>query len=224
MTAVESIASAATPAAPEVLRDGRQVLLRPARAGDAAQIQCFVRALSPQSRRNRFFSTLAELSHYLLRRLAEPAADEFVLLAWAGDGGESHVVGIVQYVPEEPLRAEFGVVVADAWQRSGLGTRLVRALIVGAAASGIRTLCAVMLADNTAMLALARRLGCALAADAEPGLVRMEKHLAPPPAPAITAARLPRRRPGQEFRGDEHGLGQRCCRYQRRRLSHWELP
>jgi RimJ/RimL family protein N-acetyltransferase len=150
----------------------------------------------------------------MLRRLIEPAyPGELVLLALAHGTGESGVVAMAQYAPEGPSRAEFGVVVADTWQRVGLGTRLVRALIERAAASGIRTLCAVMLADNGAMLALARRLGCTFAADAEPGLMRIEKRLPPPPAPAIAAAPWCRRRPGQEFRRDEHGPGQRCCRY-----------
>lgn len=173
-----SLAEIAVPAVPAEVRDGRQVWLRPVHAGDAGLVQSFVRALSPQSRRNRFLYGLTELPLYALQRLTQPDyPKEFGLLALAGVPDARSVVGMAQYALEEPGRAEFSVAVADAWQRQGLGTRLAQALINHASVIGIETLCAVMLAENRAMLALAMRLGCPVVGNPEPGLVQIEKRL-----------------------------------------------
>lgn len=165
-------------AQPTVVRDGREVLLRPVHAGDAASVQTFVRALSPQSRRNRFLCGLTELPSYVLRRLTQPDhPKELGLLAVAGGADASSVVGMAQYAPDGPGSAEFSVVVADAWQRQGLGMQLARALIHQASGLGVETLCAVMLAENRGMLALAGRLGFAITGSPEPGLVQVERLL-----------------------------------------------
>jgi acetyltransferase len=167
------------PAVSAAVRDGRQVLLRPVAAEDAGRIQSFVRALSPQSRRNRFLYGLTELPRYVLQRLTQPNyPNEFGLLAVAGGTDAGSVVGMAQYALERPGRAEFSVAVADAWQRQGLGTRLFQALVPHASGAGVETLCAVMLAENQAMLALAGRLGFPIVGNPEPGLVQVESPLA----------------------------------------------
>jgi acetyltransferase len=170
--------STAWGAQPVVVRSGREVVLRPVQAVDAEQVQAFVRALSPQSRRNRFLCGMTELPSYVLRRLTQPDhPKELGLLAVAGGSEASSVVGMAQYAPDGPGRAEFSVAVADAWQRQGLGMQLVRALIHHASGLGVETLCAVMLAENRGMLALAGRLGFAVAGSPEPGLVQVERLL-----------------------------------------------
>jgi len=175
----EALYGIAAAGAPATLRDGRRILLRPVRAGDAAAIQSFVRALSPQSRRRRFFSGLAELTPYMLRRLTQPVhPDDLGLVALADGAGAWSVVGMAQYALEEARCAELGVAVADAWQRQGMGTRFLRALTGHAMRSGIRTLCGVALAENRAALALFERLGWTALGSPEPGLVRVEKPLA----------------------------------------------
>lgn len=175
---MRSFAETALPAVTAAVRDGRRVLLRPVDAGDAGLVQSFVRALSPQSRRSRFLCGLTELPLYVLRRLTQPnEPKEFGLLAVAGGPDAPSIVGMAQYALEGPGRAEFSVAVADAWQRQGLGTRLVRALISHASGLGIETLCAVMLAENQAMLALSERLGFPVIGNPEPGLVQVEKPL-----------------------------------------------
>jgi acetyltransferase len=165
--------------APATLWDGRRILLRPVRAGDAAAVQSFVRALSPQSRRRRFLSGLAELTPYMLRRLTQPVhPDELGLVALADGGGACSVVGIAQCAREKARSSELGIAVADAWQGQGLGTRFVQALTGHALRSGIRTLSGVVLAENRAALAMLKRLGWTVLGSPEPGLVRVEKPLA----------------------------------------------
>src|SRR5262245_33521362 len=75
--------------------NGFPVLLRPIRPEDAARVQSFVRALSPQSRRSRFLSGLSELVPYMLQRLTQPDHPrEFGLIALAGGPDACSVVGM----------------------------------------------------------------------------------------------------------------------------------
>jgi acetyltransferase len=180
---------------PERLRDGRSVVLRPGRAGDAGLMQAFVRGLSPASRRQRFFSSIAELPPPLLGRLTTPRDPREVnLLALHGNSRGRTVVGMANCMAEDLDRAEFGIVVADDWQGVGLGRRLLETTVRYAARSGFDLLSAVTFAENAAMLALAARLGFAFAEDPDPDLVRIEKRLPAPVAAGspwgLTAARI----------------------------------
>jgi acetyltransferase len=168
-----------TPFAPATIaaRDGRRAVVRPVRPADAPLVQQFVRELSPQSRRNRFFAPVRELSPVQLERMTRfDGATGFGLVALAGaDGGQ--IVGIAQHAVCEPPFAELAVVVADDWQRQGLGERLVALLLAHAARTGIAAIQGVIMAANRPMLALAAKLGFVFEDAADPALVRVEKSL-----------------------------------------------
>ena len=137
------------------LRDGRAVALRPARPGDAPAVQQFVRGLSTATRRSRFFSPVRELSPEQLDRLTrvrEPR--ELALVAVTADGDATRIVAMAQHALCEPPNAEFAVVVDDAYQRQGLGERLVGELVHHAARAGLAALTGFVLADNWPMLTL----------------------------------------------------------------------
>ena len=159
-------------------RDGRRATVRPVRAADAPLVQQFVRALSPQSRRRRFFGPVRELSPAQLERMTRfDGSNGFGLAAVAGDDAP-RIVAMVQHAVSDPPFAELAVVVADDWQRQGLGERLVRMLLAYAAWTGIVAMHGFVAVTNQPMLALAVKLGFALEADADPALVRVEKPLA----------------------------------------------
>ena len=61
--------------------------------------------------------------------------------------------------------AEFAIAIDDEFQRRGLGMRLLKTLVTHASRRGIRSLFGEILADNHAMLGLARRLGFKLQAN-----------------------------------------------------------
>jgi acetyltransferase len=163
------------------LRDGGAVVVRSARPADGTAVQQFVRELSPLARRRRFFGALSELSPAQLDRLVGAQAPRALsLVALSANDGEPRIVAMAQYAPDEAEAAEFAVVVADAWQRRGLGARLLELLLERAAWAGVRTMNGFALAENGPMLALAARLGFVSAEDRDPDLVRLERPLAPP--------------------------------------------
>lgn len=158
-------------------RDGRRATVRPVRRADAPLVQQFVRALSPQSRRRRFFAPVRELSPAQLARMTLfDGSTGLGLVAVIGED-TPRIVGIAEHVLCDPPVAELAVVVADDWQRQGLGERLVRMLLSHAARTGIAAMHGFVAVANQPMLALASKLGFAFEEDADPDLVRIEKPL-----------------------------------------------
>ena len=168
------------------LSDGREVVIRTARAGDEPRIQEFVGRLSLTSRYQRFFLALHELSAPALEHLVHgDAQSEAALLAVTGQGD---VVGLVQYVGPETLEnAEVAVVVADAWRRIGLGAQLLMHLERVATAAGVEHVEADILRDNIAAIELARKLGARVGRSPNGGgLVRVVRPLSAATERALT--------------------------------------
>ena len=74
----------------------------------------------------------------------------------------------------DPTVAEAAFAVADAYQRRGIGTRLVEQLAQRAAAAGIERFLAEVLADNRDMLGVFEALGFELTRELEGGEVEVE--------------------------------------------------
>jgi acetyltransferase len=175
------------------LRDGRTALGGRARPGDRDAVQRFVRELSPLARRRRFFGAVAELSPAQLDRLTgvqDPR--DLSLVALAVNAGEPRIVAMAQYASAGSQPAEFAVVVADAWQRQGLGERLLKMLLARAAEAGLRAMSGSVLAENEPMLALAAKLGFETSGDGHPNSVRVTRPLPPPRRAAWLAEPLRR--------------------------------
>lgn len=145
----------------ESLTDGAIVTIRALGPDDAQAERAFVEALSPRSQRNRFFGRIAHPSEAFITQLT--CMDEATCVALAAVvpvRGTEMIVGVSRYALDESTGiAECAVVVADAWQDKGLGSRLMRRLIAVARDRGIRKLQSVDLADNTEMRSLAAFLG-----------------------------------------------------------------
>ena len=177
------------------LGDAREVLIRAARSGDEQSIQAFVGGLSLVSRYQRFFLSLRELPSAMLDHLLRPdPGGEAALLALNTHGDRcTEVVGLVQYgAASAGNSAEVAVVVADAWRRSGLATRLLSDLTQVAACTGVTHIEADILRDNFAAIQLASKLG------ANPGtspnghtLVRVSRALAVPAETRLPAGNQP---------------------------------
>jgi acetyltransferase len=173
------------------LRDGRAVVVRSAKRADGEAVQQFVRELSPLARRRRFFGALSELSPAQLDRLTGAENPRGLsLVALSAHAGEPRIVAMAQYATDDPGAAEFAVVVADAWQRQGLGARLLELLLGRAAEAGVQVMNGYALAENAPMLAFAARLGFVITDDRDPDLVRLERPLPPSRGARWVADRL----------------------------------
>jgi acetyltransferase len=161
------------------LRGSSAVVIRRVGAADAHALQQFFRNLLPASRYRRFLRVIRELPEDMLARFTRPdPAGEAVLVA-SFPHSPTRIIGMAQYA-NAGESSEIAVVVADAWQRQGLGYQLLDSLLNVAVEAGIEHIHADILADNHAMRQLAHKLGCEIAGNpAAPFLVRATKTLAP---------------------------------------------
>src|SRR4051812_42021184 len=105
------------------LRDGVRVRVRPIRPDDRDALVAAFDRLSPESRYRRFFGPIHELSPQVLDHLTRvDHADHEALVALDEDGA---IVAVARYVRTGPDESEPAVVVADDWQRRGLGAQLL---------------------------------------------------------------------------------------------------
>jgi acetyltransferase len=162
------------------LRDGRTVTIRPIRADDAPLEREFVQRLSGETRYLRFQKWVQSPSDRLIHFLTEVDYDRHLALvcAFEGEGGEE-VVGEARYVADTGGEScELGIVIADAWQKSGIAGLLMNALLEAARARGLKSMEGVVFSTNRDMLRFVRALG--FEAKPVPGdrtMVRIEKAL-----------------------------------------------
>jgi GNAT superfamily N-acetyltransferase len=123
-----------------------QVAIRPAVRADADGLRRFLAGLSATTSYRRFCMGLGPVPERLLALLLRRDRGQEVLLA-VHDG---EIVGHAMYgaVPGRAGTGELAVVVTDAWQRRGLGSRLVRTLLAAAARHDVREMGFSILADN----------------------------------------------------------------------------
>ena len=141
-----------------------ELSLRRLGPADAARVQAFVRRLSPQTRRERYFSAINELSPRQVERMTLGTARNLSL----GLFRQQEIVAIA-----ECAEGEFAVVVADAWQGLGIGEALLLRLLEHAREHRLPALHGLVRDGNRAMLRLAARLGFRSARDEDPGFVRV---------------------------------------------------
>jgi acetyltransferase len=92
----------------------------------------------------------------------------------AGERGGEKEVAVARYVTNpDGTSCEFAIVVADEWQRVGLGRYMMAQLIEVARARGLSSMSGEILASNMGMQKLAMQLGFAIEqSPADPALRR----------------------------------------------------
>jgi GNAT superfamily N-acetyltransferase len=127
---------------------------------DRGAIQAFFTRLSPATRYLRFLHAMREVPDGQLdAMLAFDPAFSAAVLAFHVDS-PCEVLGIAQYsATGTPEQCEAAVVVADPWQRKGVGQLLLKELARVARLGGFTHACAEILSENQAALELARRFG-----------------------------------------------------------------
>jgi GNAT superfamily N-acetyltransferase len=157
-----------------------QVQTRPVGPDDFDRFGRLWQRLSPETVYRRFLAPIRRLSAALVRHIVEVDHElREALVAVVDD----EIVGIAQYERprDDPSRADFAVLVQDDWQGIGLGTRLSDEIVSLAAARGVRTVVADVLASNDRMLAILRHNGPALHLHRESSVYEVELSLAEPP-------------------------------------------
>ncbi len=139
---------------------GPAVLARPLRHGDVRTVLAVFERLSERSRRARFNGPKPCLTRSDLRQLALADRTRHALVGHVE--GDPRPVAIARLV-RDGRSAEIAFAVADEYQRRGIGSALTAELIADARAAGITEVTAVVSSDNSAAIALLRRVVNALA-------------------------------------------------------------
>lgn len=149
-----------------MLADGRTIGLRPVMPGDGDAEQAFVGALSAASRHARFHCAVRALPEVTLRRFTQ--LDYRTHVAMVAEACDATIAPVIvadaRYcLHDDGEVAELAIAVADAWQRVGLGRRMMHELGQYARREGVRFLAGEILASNTPMIALVRSMNGGLA-------------------------------------------------------------
>jgi len=130
--------------------------IRSVRPADLTALSGFFEDLSVESRYLRFFAPVRPTSG-LLHMLSGGPANVHAVVAVVDGVIVGHAMAADQTEPADPCGArvtDVGVVVADAWQRRGVGTALMRALIARAQARGVTSLAMDVLPGNRRVIAM----------------------------------------------------------------------
>jgi len=163
---VSATAERAPEATDVILRDGSTLRLRAPAAEDAEALLEFFSGLSERSRYLRFHGFPA-LGPKLVEPLLAPDWQERGALLGSLDG---RIVAVANWVRlRDPRAAEVAFAVGDAFQRRGIGMRLLEQLAARTAAAGIEEFVAEVLHDNATMLGVFRDAGFAVTRAGEGG-------------------------------------------------------
>jgi RimJ/RimL family protein N-acetyltransferase len=143
------------------LPDGASILIRPIRPDDKRMLEDGLRHLSDESVQRRFLTLKRSFSRAELRYLTEVDGRDHVALVaeYPGDPAR-RLIAVGRFVrwSDDPEAAEVAIVVADDWQRRGVGTALTDMLADEARLLGIRRFTATMASENVAAHKLMRKL------------------------------------------------------------------
>jgi acetyltransferase len=153
------------------LKDGTRVLLRPVRPEDEPLYPPFLRKVTAEDLRLRFFAPVREFSHAFIARFTQiDYARAMAFVAINPSSGEMLGVGRAHLLTHSDT-AEYAVLVRSDLKGCGLGWQLMQMLIEFARSEGIVALRGEVLADNVTMLRMCTELGFQIDdSPAEPGI------------------------------------------------------
>jgi RimJ/RimL family protein N-acetyltransferase len=154
------------------LQDGGQVSIRPFQPADRAEVTALLERLSPQTRYHRFHSAAVRINAEMLDLVTAGHA----LVAEV----EGRIVGLASYhLAQDSSEAEIGILVEDAHQRRGIGTKLSACLAGHAQHAGVRRLRAETLSVNAGMIRLLRGLNYPLTYTSAQSVIEFDIELQP---------------------------------------------
>lgn len=136
-----------------VLDDGTILSFRAIQPTDKSALSEGFGQLSEESRRRRFLTPKGGLSNKELHYFTEiDGVDHYAIVAVTTTSADEAPkgVGVTRIVrtDDDPKAAELAIVIADSWQRRGIGRGLLERIVVAAAERGIKRICATSLTYN----------------------------------------------------------------------------
>ncbi|MCP3412455.1 GNAT family N-acetyltransferase [Bradyrhizobium sp. CCGB01] len=137
------------------------VRIRPAGVSDVEGLSVYFTSLSATSRNKRFMGARADFAIVAAECVARAGyPDHFTLLAELGQEGQGMIIGETHYAYDAAARhGEFAISVADAFQRTGLGLRMMTAMEMRASGLGHAMIAAETARANAEMRGLAKKAG-----------------------------------------------------------------
>ena len=148
------------------------VLVRLAVPGDRAALDRMFERCTPQTRYRRFHGPVTSIPERYLAEALSGSPLHYALVASTGPGegqgpgpdgdpeaARAGIVALASCRIVDEGAAELGILIEDAWQRRGLGVRLVGDLVTHASRAGLRTLEAQLLAEQAWIARLLRPYG-----------------------------------------------------------------
>jgi acetyltransferase len=153
------------------IKDGWRVFVRPIRPEDEPSIHEFLRHVTSQDLRLRFFAPIKEFSHQFIARLTQldyARAMAFV----AFDEATNELIGVVRLHSDSIYESgEYAILLRSDLKGRGLGWALMQLIIEYAKSEGLKAISGDVLQENTVMLEMCRDLGFEMHTDAsEPGI------------------------------------------------------
>jgi acetyltransferase len=149
-----------------VLPDGAKLEIRAIRPEDEPMMVRLHEALSVRSVNHRYFAPVPlaqRITHDRLARLCFVDYDRQIALVAVHEGkghAEPEIIGVGRLCKSHGANtAEFALLVADDWQRRGVGTRLLTALVDVAREEKLDRLIGAILLENHDMRRLCERIG-----------------------------------------------------------------
>ncbi|MBX3440896.1 MAG: bifunctional acetate--CoA ligase family protein/GNAT family N-acetyltransferase [Planctomyces sp.] len=160
------------------LPEGVRVTFRPIRLEDEPLMIRFHEALSEDSVHNRYFA-LTNVAHRtdhrrLIRVCYSDFDAELAMIVQPEGAHEIVAVGRLSRAHRAPV-AEFALIVADAWQKRGIGRRLLAHLLDVAAEEGVQRVVGYILPTNARMLQVCAKLGFSIEDRPDERLVRVSR-------------------------------------------------
>ncbi|MDX1444068.1 MAG: bifunctional acetate--CoA ligase family protein/GNAT family N-acetyltransferase [Gammaproteobacteria bacterium] len=144
------------------LKDGREMLLRPIRPEDEPVLQRVFDRMTAEERRLRFMGPMKVLSHAQAARYTQLDYDRDMALVIVDershDDYDIHAV-VRLSADSDNRKAEYAILVLQDIAGQGLGSFLMKKIIAYAREQGIGEIYGEVLEDNSAMLAICRKLG-----------------------------------------------------------------
>jgi acetyltransferase len=169
---------------PWTTADGTPLLIRPIRPEDEPKMVAFHRELTEETVYARYFGHLGlsqRTAHERLTRVCFNDYDrEIALVAEETDAasGEERIVAVGRLSRAHATpTGEFAILVADRWQRQGLGRELLKRLVIIAKDEGLKRIWADMLATNVGMRRVAEATGFVVSGEPTDLTVRAELDL-----------------------------------------------